>query len=48
MLGNPLGLLPAHKKDECVIVVTYSQKVAKKSDWAVYLSKKKLVVNEIK
>ncbi|TKI88845.1 ABC transporter ATP-binding protein, partial [Bacillus cereus] len=27
--------------------VTHSQEVAKKSDRAVYLSKKKLVVNEI-
>ncbi|MBE7129730.1 ATP-binding cassette domain-containing protein, partial [Bacillus mycoides] len=36
----------AHQEDKCVIVVTHSQEVAKKSDRAVYLSKKKLVVNE--
>ncbi|MYW23990.1 ATP-binding cassette domain-containing protein, partial [Bacillus thuringiensis] len=37
----------AHKENKCIIVVTHSQEVAKKSDRAVYLSKKKLVVNEI-
>ncbi|MBE7129987.1 ATP-binding cassette domain-containing protein, partial [Bacillus mycoides] len=37
----------AHQENKCVIVVTHSQEVAKKSDRAVYLSKKKLVVNEI-
>ncbi len=37
----------AHQEDKCVIVVTHSQEVAKKSDRAVYLRKKKLVVNEI-
>ncbi|WP_025151388.1 ABC transporter ATP-binding protein [Bacillus sp. H1a] len=36
----------AHQENKCVIVVTHSQEVAKKSDRAVYLSKKKLVVNE--
>jgi putative ABC transport system ATP-binding protein len=37
----------AHKENKCIIVVTHSQEVAKKSDRAVYLNKKKLVVNEI-
>ncbi|MED3620970.1 ATP-binding cassette domain-containing protein, partial [Bacillus thuringiensis] len=37
----------AHQENKCVIVVTHSQEVAKISDRAVYLSKKKLVVNEI-
>ncbi|MED2982054.1 ABC transporter ATP-binding protein [Bacillus thuringiensis] len=37
----------AHKENKCIIVVTHSQEVAKKSDRAVYLSKKKLVINEI-
>lgn len=37
----------AHKENKCIIIVTHSQEVAKKSDRAVYLSKKKLVVNEI-
>ncbi|MCU4821796.1 ABC transporter ATP-binding protein [Bacillus cereus] len=37
----------AHKENKCIIVVTHSQEVAKKSDRAVYLSKMKLVVNEI-
>ncbi|KEK24896.1 ABC transporter ATP-binding protein [Bacillus gaemokensis] len=37
----------AHQENKCVIVVTHSQEVAKKSDRAVYLSKKKLVVNDI-
>ncbi|MEN3131005.1 ABC transporter ATP-binding protein [Bacillus albus] len=37
----------AHKENKCIIVVTHSQEVAKKSDRAVYLSKQKLVVNEI-
>jgi len=37
-----------HQEGKCVIVVTHSQEFAKKSDRAVYLSKKKLVVNEIK
>ncbi|MED3126136.1 ABC transporter ATP-binding protein [Bacillus wiedmannii] len=37
----------AHKENKCIIVVTHSQEVAKKSDRAVYLSKKKLVVNQI-
>ncbi len=36
----------AHQEDKCVIVVTYSQEVAKKSDRAVYLSKKKLAVKD--
>ena len=36
----------AHKENKCIIVVTHSQEVAKKSDRAIYLSKKKLVVNE--
>jgi len=35
----------AHQENKCVIVVTHSQEVAKKSDKAVYLSKKNLVVN---
>ncbi|HDR7589719.1 ABC transporter [Bacillus mycoides] len=34
----------AHKENKCIIVVTHSQEVAKKSDRAVYLSKKKLAV----
>ncbi|PRT09319.1 ABC transporter [Bacillus toyonensis] len=38
----------AHQENKCVIVVTHSQEVAKKSDRAVYLSKKKLVVNDLK
>lgn len=33
---------------KCVIVVTHSQEVAKKSDRAFYLIKMKLVVNGIK
>ncbi|EOO25019.1 hypothetical protein ICM_05993 [Bacillus cereus BAG1X2-3] len=37
----------AHQEGKCVIVVTYSQEVLKKSDRAVYLSEKKLVVSEI-
>ncbi|MFJ6265234.1 ATP-binding cassette domain-containing protein, partial [Lysinibacillus xylanilyticus] len=37
----------AHQENKCVIVVTHSQEVAKQSDRAVYLSKKKLVVNDI-
>ncbi|MGH0599949.1 ATP-binding cassette domain-containing protein, partial [Bacillus mycoides] len=36
----------AHQEDKCVIVVTHSQEVAKKSDRAVYLSKKKLAVKD--
>ncbi|MCU5406773.1 ABC transporter ATP-binding protein [Bacillus cereus] len=37
----------AHQEKKCVIVVTHSQEVAEKSDRAVYLSKKKLVVKDI-
>ncbi len=37
-----------HQEGKCVIVVTHSQEFAKKSGRAVYLSKKKLVVSEIK
>ncbi|MBE5107311.1 ABC transporter ATP-binding protein [Bacillus thuringiensis] len=37
----------AHQENKCIIVVTHSQEVAKKSDRAIYLSEKKLVVNEI-
>ncbi len=37
-----------HQEGKCVIVVTHSQEVAKKSDRAFYLSKMKSVVNEIK
>lgn len=36
------------QEGKCVIVVTHSQEFAKKSGRAVYLSKKKLVVREIK
>ncbi|EJS47091.1 hypothetical protein ICG_05424 [Bacillus cereus BAG1X1-3] len=37
----------AHQENKCVIVVTHSQEVAKKSDRAVYLSKKNLIVKDI-
>ncbi|PES73788.1 ABC transporter [Bacillus cereus] len=37
----------AHQENKCVIVVTHSQEVAKKSDRAVYLSKKNLIVKNI-
>lgn len=37
----------AHQEDKCVIVVTHSQEVAKQSDRAVYLSKKKLEIKEM-
>ncbi|HEF7293562.1 TPA: ATP-binding cassette domain-containing protein, partial [Bacillus cereus] len=36
----------AHQENKCVIVVTHSQEVAKKSDRAVYLSQKKLAVKD--
>lgn len=36
-----------HQEGKYVIVVTHSQEFAKESGRAVYLSKKKLVVNEI-
>ncbi|PWN13306.1 ABC transporter [Bacillus thuringiensis] len=36
----------AHQENKCVIVVTHLQEVAKKSDRAVYLSKKKLAVKD--
>ncbi|MGF9880801.1 hypothetical protein ABEX39_24045 [Bacillus albus] len=36
-----------HQVGKYVIVVTHSQEFAKESGRAVYLSKKKLVVNEI-
>lgn len=38
----------AHKENKCVIVVTHSQEVAKQSDKAVYLEKRKLVIKELK
>ena len=37
----------AHQENKCVIVVTHSQEVAKKSDRAVYLSKKKLEIKDM-
>ncbi|MFJ6209484.1 ABC transporter ATP-binding protein [Lysinibacillus sp. NPDC092081] len=37
----------AHQENKCVIVVTHSQEVAKQSDRAVYLSKKKLEVKDM-
>jgi len=37
----------AHQENKCVIVVTHSQEVAKKSDRAIFLSKKQLVVKDI-
>ncbi|EOP79341.1 hypothetical protein IGM_06320 [Bacillus cereus HuB4-4] len=36
----------AHQENKCVIVVTHSQEVAKKSDREVYLNKKNLIVND--
>ena len=36
----------AHQEGKCVIVVTHSQEVAKRSDRAVYLNKKKLAVKD--
>ncbi|MFI8493119.1 ABC transporter ATP-binding protein [Peribacillus butanolivorans] len=38
----------AHKENKCIIVVTHSQEVAKQSDKAVYLEKRKLVIKELK
>ncbi|MGE7766936.1 ABC transporter ATP-binding protein [Peribacillus sp. NPDC096540] len=37
----------AHKENKCIIVVTHSQEVAKQSDKAVYLEKRKLVIKEL-
>ncbi|MFF2175758.1 ABC transporter ATP-binding protein [Lysinibacillus sp. NPDC058147] len=37
----------AYQENKCVIVVTHSQEVAKKSDQAIYLSNKKLEVKDM-
>ncbi|HDR4555863.1 ABC transporter [Bacillus thuringiensis] len=37
----------AHKENKCIIVVTHSQDVAKRSDKAVYLQKQNLVVQDV-